>query len=399
MRTQKSLKDAQIAIYARFSSDMQSETSIDDQIRRCHAFIEQAGGDPARATVFPDYAVSGASLARPGFEAMMSAVEAGHVEIIVTEDISRISRDFADAAVVFRQLRYAQVPLISVADGINTSNRDAKLSFTLKSLVADIYLDDLRDKTLRGMEGKAFAGYATGKLPFGYRSYPDRNPAGRVLGHRIEIDAAQAELVRRIFTMYRDGKSFATIARVLNGERIPSPRAKTQHKLAGWGVTTIRAMLYNERYIGVWKFKENEWVRVPGTNRRRPRPRAESEVLRFERPELRIIDVELWNEVSDRLGATHRKYTRDGQGRPKGRARPSRRSPYLLSGVLRCGQCGAVMTIVGGSSASYYRCSGQRTKGICTNKLSVREEVARAGILRRLREILFNPRTLIDIRR
>ena len=72
------------------------------------------------------------------------------------------ARDFADAAQIFKTLQYARVPLISVADGIDTSTKHAKLTYTIKSLVADLYLDDLRDKTLRGMEGRALAGFATG---------------------------------------------------------------------------------------------------------------------------------------------------------------------------------------------------------------------------------------------
>ena len=247
MLSSRSLSSAKVAIYARFSSERQSETSIDDQVRRCRKFIVEAGADPENATVFSDFAVSGASLARPGFEMLMLAVERQQVDAIVTEDISRISRDFADAAAVFKQLQYARVPLIGIADGIDTSRGDAKLSFTLKSLVADIYIDDLRDKTLRGLEGKANAGYATGNVAYGYLTVPEVDAAGRSRGNQIVIDAERAEIVRRIFAMYRDGKSLAAIARVLNREGIASPRAGTRHKRSGWGASTIRVMLYNER--------------------------------------------------------------------------------------------------------------------------------------------------------
>ena len=328
----------------------------------------------------------------------MAAAEEKRVNVIVTEDISRISRDFADSASVFKRLQYVRVPLIGIADGIDTSRGDAKLSFTLKSLVADIYIDDLRDKTLRGLEGKANAGYATGNLPFGYRSKPDLDAAGRIRGNLSEIDPEMAGVVRRIFGMYRDGKSLSAIARTLNAEGIPSPRAGTRHKRSGWGASTIRAMLYNERYIGVWKYKEKQWVKVPGTNKRRPRARDTSEVMRFERPKLRIVDATLWNDVQARLQATHRRYTRDANGKPKGRARPVRRSSYLLSSLLHCGVCNGPMTIVGGSSAAYFRCAVQRTKGTCKNKLSVREEVARAGILAHLRTLLNDRDTLAQVR-
>lgn len=155
--SQPSLSTARVAIYARYSSDKQSETSIEDQVRRCRDHLQRAGADPSAAEVFSDFAISGASLKRPGFEAMMAAVERGVVEAIVTEDLSRISRDFADAAAIFKRLQFARVPLVGVADGIDTGAKHAKLSYTVKSLVADLYLDDLRDKTLRGLEGRALA--------------------------------------------------------------------------------------------------------------------------------------------------------------------------------------------------------------------------------------------------
>lgn len=253
----------------RWRPDRQRETSIEDQVRRCREYIERAGGDPERAEVFTDMAISGASTQRPGFEALMAAVDAGTVVSIVTEDLSRISRDFADSAAIFKRLQYAQVPLIGVADGIDTSSKHAKLSFTIKSLVADLYLDDLRDKTLRGLEGRALAGFATGGVPYGYRTVPD--PDGR--GSAIELDPAAADIMRRVFRLYADGYPLGRIARRLNDEGIPSPRAGTRHRCKGWGASTVRVFLQNEKYAGRWTFKRTEWVKVPGANRRRPRQR------------------------------------------------------------------------------------------------------------------------------
>src|SRR5688572_22507742 len=115
-----------VAIYARFSSSRQDERSIDDQVRRCRDYVAAHYSNEV-VEVFTDYAVSGASLDRRGFEAMMAAVDDGLVSTIVTEDISRISRDFADAAQIFKRLQYARVPLIGIADGIDTSAKHAKL--------------------------------------------------------------------------------------------------------------------------------------------------------------------------------------------------------------------------------------------------------------------------------
>lgn len=224
------IKTGPVAIYARYSSTRQDERSIEDQIRRCREYLASQGSNPDAAKVFADFAVSGASLDRPGFEAMMDAVNSGAIKAIVTEDMSRISRDFADSAHIFKRLQFRQVPLVGIADGIDTSEKHAKLSFTVKSLVADLYLDDLRDKTLRGLEGRALAGFATGNVAYGYHTVPVTDERGTVIGNRIEIHEAEARIVVRIFRESRDGRSLSTIAHGLNKDAIPSPRVGTRHK-------------------------------------------------------------------------------------------------------------------------------------------------------------------------
>jgi DNA invertase Pin-like site-specific DNA recombinase len=371
-----------VAIYARYSSDLQSEHSIEDQARRGRDVVARAGGDPTKAVVFPDFAVSGASLERPGLDALMRAVEAGSVDVILTEDISRISRDVGDAANIFKRLQFAGVPLISISDGIDTSTKHAKLNFTVKSMLADMYLDDLRDKTLRGLEGRALAGFATGRVPYGYKTVTESDSTGRILGHKILIDENEAPVVVRIFEEYSDGGALHRIARNLNREGVPSPRAGSKHKRFGWGASTIRAILYNEKYAGTWRFKERQWIKVPGTNKRRPRARAAEDVMTIERPELRIIDAELWTAVRARLTAMHRKYTKASDGE---KIASPRRCAYPLSGILVCDACGFPLTIYGGRQR-YYRCSTHHTKGTCPNELRVREEVLRDVALGAIRK-------------
>jgi len=383
-----------VGIYARYSSDLQSENSIDDQARRARDIIARNGGDPTKARVFPDSAISGASRARPGLDALLAAVEAGEIDVVITEDVSRLSRDMEDAAHIFKRLQYAGVPLISISDGIDTSSKHAKMTFAFKSMIAEAYLDDLRDKTLRGLEGRALAGFATGGVPFGYRTITEADRGGRLIGHRIEIDENEAPIIRRIFAEYRDGGALHRIARTLNREGIPSPRAGSKHKRFGWGASTIRAILYNERYAGTWRFKERQWVKVPGTNKRRPRARAADEVMTIDRPDLRIIDPELWTAVQTKLKAIHRKYTKSA---PETIANP-RRNSYLLSGVLVCDDCGFPLTMYGGRKR-FYRCSTAHTKGTCENDLRVPEDVLREVTLDAIRKQLQSPEQVTYVRK
>lgn len=381
------------AVYARFSSALQRDASIEDQVRRCTDFIQRQGGQVSPDLVFTDLAISGASLSRPGFEKLLEAVHAKRVDAIVTEDMSRISRDFADAAHVFRELTFLGVQLIGVGDGVDTAMKNAKLPFFMKALVGELYLDDLRDKTLRGLEGRALAGYATGGLPYGYRSRPETSAAGRVVGHRIEIDDEQAAVVRRVFSLYREGTSLAGIAMLLTQERVVPPRAHTKHRRKGWVLGTIRGFLSNRAYVGEWTFKKNQWVKVPGTNARRPRKREENDVLRQTFPERRIVDQQVFEEVQRRLERVRACYTNGKNGQS------GRRTTYPFSGLLFCGACGAPMVIFSGSHQRYYRCGANAKRGTCGNKLSVREDVLRNAMLDELRQRLTTPEAVEYLKR
>lgn len=136
-----------------------------------------------------------------------------------------------------------------------------------------------------------------------------------------------------------------------------------------------------------------EWRRHPETRRRVARARSEAGVLRVERPELAIIDRELWDAVQAKLAGHAQAY--------KSRAIPHRRTDYLLSGILRCGHCGELMQVCGGSPHRYYRCSANRKRGAtaCPNALSVRESIARDRILDAIREALASPAAVAYVRK
>ena len=291
------LSRRRIAVYARYSSALQNAASIDDQVRRCRQFVETRGGSVGENDVYSDAAVSGASLARAGFVELMNHVRAKRYDVVVTEDVSRVTRDLADGSALFRELQYLDVQLLGVADGVDTAAKHGKLSFTVKNLLSDMYLDDLRDKTLRGLEGRALSGFSAGGLPYGYFSVPNSNEE-RSTGRVVKVDPEAARVVRdRIFGAYAAGRSLDAIAQQLNADGVPPPRAASRHRRKGWIASTIRAMLHNESYVGRWSFKKKEWRKVPGTNNRRYRRRDECEVIRKAYEQRRIISDELWADV------------------------------------------------------------------------------------------------------
>lgn len=384
------LKGDRIAAYARYSSDKQSDTSTDDQLRRLKAYAVSHGRPVNDRLVFRDEAISGASIDRPGFEALMQRIRRKEIDVLLVEDTSRLSRDNADALNLYKELVFHGVQLLSLADGIDSSTKGAKLQYGVKALFADLYLDDLRDKTLRGMEGKALAGLSTGGLPYGYKSTAIVGADGKTItGYKIEILPEQAKILCGIFLSYVAGRSLGAIAKQLNQAGVPSPRARSRHRFkGGWVAETIRSMLYNERYAGVWTFNERRWVKVPGTNKRRPQMKAPNEIIRVERPDLRIVPDDVCQAARARLEAVRNTYTRHDDGTPKGRTAPGKQSTHVLSGLLVCAVCHTRMTLHG---ARYYRCQSAAKRGTCANNVSVREDVVLGKLLAILHDRIVSP--------
>jgi DNA invertase Pin-like site-specific DNA recombinase len=322
----------------------------------------------------------------------MRAARERRIDVILAEDLSRISRDFADSAALFRELQYLGVRLVGVADGVDTAAPAGKLTYSLKALIGEVYLDDLRDKTLRGLRARFTQGFSPGGLPMGYST--EGATSDDFAGRRIVIVDSEATLIRRVFDLYIEGHSYDSIARLFNKKQVPPPRATTKHRNKGWVASTIRSILHNEAYIGVWTYGKRQWRKIPGTNTRRPKMREPDEVLRQNRPELRIIDDERWATVQFRLAEVKARYSRS----PNLGAR-SGRTNYPLSGLLVCGVCGAPFVISGGSVAAYYKCGAFKKRGTCANSLAIREDVACTVIFNAIRATLESPTAMEYLRR
>jgi site-specific DNA recombinase len=397
----KELAGLRVAIYARFSSENQRDASIEEQVERCSGWIAAHGGVVDAALIFADRAMSGGGGDRPDYLRMLNLASAPRrLDVIVVEELARLSRDDADLFTTKRMLKFEEVRLIGVTDGVDTGTAGGDLTFGLKSIIASAYTRELSDKTKRGLVGRAKLGLSTGGRTFGYRTEPETGPNGQTTGYRRVVDEFTAEIVRRIFQLYRDGFALAAISKQLNADKVPPPRG--DHPLRrdrGWVHTTVRSMLHNATYCGVVSYNDREWRKLPGTNKRRYRRREAKELIQVVDPKLRIIDEELWDAVQERLAATRAYYTKNKDGSDKGRALAGRTTPYLFSKLLKCGLCGSPMVISGGSSTRNYRCSDHIKRGTCANALSVREDVLRKRLLEELLHTLARPSGLAFARK
>jgi site-specific DNA recombinase len=342
-----------VAIYARYSDDIQDARSIDDQVRLCREHAKRAHlGEVVE--VFADHALSGTMLrTRPDAMRLLAAARNSAFDTVLIEALDRISRDQEDIAYIFKRLRFACVSLVSVSEGeIN------ELHIGLKGTVNAIYSKDLAAKVRRGQAGRAASGTSPGGLSFGYRVVRRYDHRGEPERGLREIDESQAAIIRRIYADYAAGLPPRAIAKALNAEGVPSPRGGQWNgsTIAG-GKGRATGILWNEAYTGRIVYNRTRFSRDPDTGKRISRPNSPEDYTVGEAPELRIIDDMTW-EVAQR---------RHGE-RSGGPAHLHRRPKHAFSGLVRCAQCGSSYTVSHGDRLG---CTGRRERGGCDNSTTV----------------------------
>jgi site-specific DNA recombinase len=361
------------AAYARYSSDLQSPRSIDDQLRICREYAQSRGFTFLEEHIYVDEALSGVGADRPGLGRLLDAALSPMrpFDIILLDDSSRLARNTKDALTFFERLNFAGIRLIAVSQGIDSDNEQAHVLVTVHGMVDSLYVKELAKKTHRGLEGLMLRGQHTGGRCFGYDSVPVPGTTGK----HLVINENEAVVVRRIFEMSADGQSLKTIAKTLNRECVLPPRPRAGKCYATWCPTCIRAMLRRDLYVGKVIWNTSRFVKVPGTNKRVRRARPQSEWRTVPHPELQIVSDDLWQRVKERQENLLVTY---GGAKHKGLQPRSATSPYLLSGILKCGVCGANLVIVTGYSSygNYpkYGCSQHFNRGACSNSVMVRRD-------------------------
>ncbi len=391
------------AIYTRYSSDLQRESSIEDQVRRCRKFAEERGWTVLDEYVRQDRAISGAAVAGRG--AFNSLIEDAKrkprpFDRILIDDTSRLARNVADALKSVEILRYRDVGVYFVSQGIDSTLKTARQALTFNAMMDEGFLDGLADKVHRGQEGRVLKGFTPGGKCYGYVNVPIEDPTrqgkyGRpaVSGVELRIHSEQAEVVRRIFEMYAGGMGLARIAKALNEEGITSPQPPRTRERAGWHPSAVREMLRNEKYRGNHVWNRTVKVRNPETGRKISKDRPADDRKEVLVPEWRIVSEELWNSVQARIVEVNR----SGRAKLGGMNRTLQSRSYLFSGLLLCGVCKSRLVIIsGGGKRGYvrYGCPSHRYRGVCENAVTIRQDRLEEQLLGALEQRLTNPEIL-----
>ena len=361
------------AVYTRYSSENQSEKSIEDQVRVCRNYAKGNNFTIEEKHIYVDEALSGSLINRPGLQALEKAAENKEFEAVIVDDLSRLSRSNHQMLTLVLKFNYYQVKIISVSDGITTEDENSKLGIQVRGLINELYLDDLRKKTARGLEGQKLRGFSAGENVYGYRTKPkgelklNRKGQAKYEGMIHVINPEEAEIVKRIFQEFANGKSIHKITIKLNEERISTKR----NMRGGWNISTVSRILKNEKYIGNWNWRKSKTVRDPMTGKKKKVDRPEKDLIPLHRNDLVIIDRELWGKVQNRLNELKGTWPISNKKKFYQQKSYVHTSPtHLFSGLMKCNSCKGAIVLISGKGSGYYGCYNAKRK-TCDNKLLI----------------------------
>jgi site-specific DNA recombinase len=342
------------AIYARFSSDLQKDRSIDDQFRDLEKVAQRFGFKLDMRLYFSDRAQSGTSLFdRPGLTRQLLGASARHeFDVVLVEATDRLSRSQADLFWLADRFKFDGVKIFTPAGEVS----EMQLTFDSHSN-ADM-VKKLAIRVKRGHDGIAREGKIAGALSYGYDAIAGK-PGERVINER------EAAVIRRIFSEYASGKTPRQIVEGLARDKVPSPSGAPfwNHQVIVGGVNK-RGLIHNRLYIGEYVKNRFYNVKNPSNGKRVTRKADDADLIVAQVPHLRIIDQSLWDAV-------HKIRTERGIKKfgPAGYLRAVvPRKDHLLSGIVRCAECGGQMTVTASSRSGHrVACSSATYRKTCSH--------------------------------
>ena len=343
--------------YYRYSSHRQGEQSIEGQRAEAERWVAANGYTIIKE--YADRAMTGTNDDREQFQLMLREMERLHPAVLILWKVDRMGRNKEEIAFNKYRCKKAGVKVVYTAESIPSTPEGVILESVLEGM-AEYYSLQLSQNIRRGQRVSAAKCQSIGgNRPLGYRTGPDK---------RFEIDPEGAAIVRQVFDRYVKGETQAEIVRSLNEQGLRTLHGKP------FTHNSLRTMLKNEKYIGVYTYKDE--VRVDGGIPA-------------------IIDEETFQKAQVMLKVNKR-----------APAHKWAKADYLLTEKLFCGCCGEMMVGISGTSGTgakhhYYECSGKRERrrkknscrktagGYCTKK-NVRKEWIEGLVLRETQLLLFD---------
>lgn len=252
MQTQISKRN--LVLYTRYSSELQSSKSCDDQERQIREELDKRGIDHRSAVVIKDEAQSGTKSTRPGFLQLLDWVNSRRISVLAVDDLSRLTRA-SNAKSFIDDLIFSGGRFISFGEGIDTEQESWQVLVQVLSIHNSTTIKELGRRVRRCQAGRILGGLTAGDYIFGYESFLV-NPTESITVRRgakpeknVRIKESAANWVRKIFKWFIDGRSMNWIAKNLNELKAPrGHRTREQN----WCHQQVSKILRNEKYIGNW---------------------------------------------------------------------------------------------------------------------------------------------------
>ena len=390
------------AVYTRYSSDMQSSTSSEDQLRNCRALATASGWDVLEEYIRSDEELTGRTLVgREGIADLLRLAQQRPrpFDCILIDDTSRLGRDLPDVLKACDMFMHYGVFIYFVSDRLDSRDESFRIVHLVKGYGDERYSKDLGKKIHRGQEGKIRKGYTSGASCYGYKNtyIRDSNQKGihgedKVVAVKQQIVSEHSEIIVRIMEMRASGLSFASIAKILKAEGVPVPQRKYKGRILNcWLPSTIKQITNNELYRGVRHWNRTQKVLNPANGKKNKRVRQQSEWIQVEVPNLRIVSDELWERVQQvNQQMKDKLYGR----RLGGLNRTAQSRTYLFSNLMNCGLCGGKFSVIIGGEASKvrYGCKNHRFRDTCSNRLTIKWHPLEEQLIAAISKNLLDPR-------
>lgn len=322
------------ALYARFSGHKQSESSVEDQLRRAKEGLEKEGYVVEERHIYFDKAVSVSgsdSTKQVAYTACWKALLAGEFEVLVVDELSRLGRKMFKIIKAVTEAHAMNVEIRSIMNNFRSMNPEGLMLLAVSSALAEMESTQISFRSSRGMDGALIRGGMCGYPPFAYVNDGVTVPG---FGAKWRIIEEQAEVVRKMFEMRVSGKSFGEIAKELNRLAVPTPK-KGRKKLGGyWRPATVDRILSNSVYRGVYTWNASSYSKAKAKKENVPLRPTE-----YPRPELRVVEDDVWFAANP------------------GKKQSVRGFKHALGRLVHCARCQNFMTVKQSKSATCIYCA------------------------------------------
>ena len=317
------VKKLRVAAYCRVSTETEEQNlSYEVQVAHYTEFIKK-NAEWEFAGIFADDGISGTNTKkREEFNRMIDECMEGNIDLVITKSISRFARNTLDCLKYIRQLKDKNISVFFEKENINTMDAKGEVLLTIMASLAQQESQSLSQNVKLGLQYR----YQQGKVQVNHNRFMGytKDEEGNLI-----IVPEEAEIIKRIYREYLEGKSLAGIGRDLEKDGILTAAGKPR-----WRPETIKKILLNEKYIGDALLQKT--FTVDFLTKKRVKNEGHVPQYYVEKSHEAIIPKELFLQAQEELHRRNNIYT----GADKNKRLYS--SKYALSTITFCGDCGDI---------------------------------------------------------